>query len=395
MTNAYLERDLDADLSDDEAPWDALPGTVAPRSAPADSGRGRRRHRRRRLRLAARWRADAVVVPMRAARLRLLVWIAVGLALLGVSRQLREEATLFAAPATVTGWMGLVCGLLGVWLVPGQWMSALMMRTGTGLSAWLGMRITATLVWYALVGPVIHHSGEGARVTTDGILIMTFAASVAVAVGLLLGMSTWPTRRWQRVLLPAALGAVAAQIVIVTTMRLWTYDMNYAHIRRLDWLIVLCCAVLVTAAVLSRPVMPPVRTPANLRGVLVALFVLALTAAALSVVDERWSPEQQMPSAFAVEQIPASAGTDVALSLTGIGPEGPELIRRAKFSVFDVAGRELLAQLHITDGTLLVTLPGGSQQTLCRPDAPAKVTVRDSGSGLRAQATLPDGWCLR
>ena len=55
------------------------------------------------------------------------------------------------------------------------------------------------------------------------------------------------------------------------SMRVWTYDMNYAHIRRLDWLIVLGCVLLVTLGTLSRPKLPPVRTARNMRTILVSL----------------------------------------------------------------------------------------------------------------------------
>ncbi|MHA0289054.1 hypothetical protein ACXYX3_21735 [Mycobacterium sp. C3-094] len=394
MKNASPEIDLDAEYADEREVSEPLPNSVQTTSSDLRRRR-RRRHRRRPWAPAARWRGNAALVLDRATRLRLLIWIVIGLALLGTSRWLQHDASLFAAPTTATGWVALACGLGGLWLVPGQWMSALMMRTGAGLPAWLGTRISTTLAWYALVGPVIHHFGEGAQVTTNGILIATCAASGAVAVGVLLGLSRWPARRWQRLLLSAAVGAAGAQIVIVMTMRLWTYDMNYAHIRRLDWLIVLGAAVLVTMATLIWPIMQPARTPANVRGVLASVVVLVGTAAALSFVDAHWSPEQQMPSAFAVEQIPAPADADVALSLTGIGAEGPQMVRDARFAVFDITGRELPAQLRITNGTLLVTLLEGSRQLVCRPGSPPKVTLRDGVSGVRAQAVVRDGWCPR
>ena len=67
-------------------------------------------------------------------------------------------------------WTAMICGIAGIWLVPGLWLSAVVMRTGVGPTAWLGTRIGTTLAWYALVGPVIHNAGQGARVTTGVIL---------------------------------------------------------------------------------------------------------------------------------------------------------------------------------------------------------------------------------
>ena len=98
--------------------------------------------------------------------------------------------------------------------------------------------------------------------------------------------------------------------------------MNYEHIRRLDWLIVLACALLVTLGTLSRPKLPPVRTARHMRTILVSLAVVAVTAVALLATGSRWSPEQRMPSAIGAEQVPAPPGADVAFALTAIGPEG-------------------------------------------------------------------------
>ena len=84
--------------------------------------------------------------------------------------------------------------------MPGLWLSAVMMRTGVGPAAWLATRIGTTLAWYALVGPVIHASAQGARVTTGGIVGATVAATAAVCLGVALGLLRRPADPWLRLL---------------------------------------------------------------------------------------------------------------------------------------------------------------------------------------------------
>lgn len=339
----------------------------------------------------------------RAARMRLVAWLFVGVALLMVARWFQpEQGSLFSGPPTLTAWVSLVCGFAGMWLVPGQWLSALAVRTGAGLTAWLVTRIGTTLAWYALVGPIIHQQGQGARVTTDGILIATIGASAAIALGLLLGMVRRPARPWVRILAPAVIGAVTAQVVISVTMRVWTYDMNYSHIERLNWQIVFCCAALATLAALTRPKMPPARTAQNMRVVLVSLAVVAVTAGVLAIADTAWPPEQRMPSAFSIEQVPTPDGADVAFAVAAIGPDGPQLISQARFTASDETGRPIPVQTRWEGGqggaaenrTLLVALPPTGELPPCRADRSPKITVRDEVSGVRVQAVLPDGRCV-
>ena len=42
------------------------------------------------------------------------------------------NASPFAAPSGAVGWIALIAGVAGIWLVPGLWLSAVMMRTGIG-----------------------------------------------------------------------------------------------------------------------------------------------------------------------------------------------------------------------------------------------------------------------
>lgn len=407
------------DTRDDPAPIDApAPGGEAAGAAAVRAGertaphRGNRRNRRARQRRYRRrrwleiigsehrWRDQRHLRHERWSRVRVLTASVVGVTCLLLAHWLQpDQSSLFAMPTSAVGWASLLCGIIGVWLVPGVWLCALIIRTGAGLAAWLGARIATTVSWYALVGPIIHQQGQGAQVTTGGILIATTSATVAVCLGVLLGMSRRPAQRWARLLLPAIIGAICTQVVISVWMRVWTYDMNYSHIRRLDWLIVLACALLVTVGALSRPAMPPVRTVYTIRIAVASIAVVVVTAAALSVADDNWSPAQRMPSAFSIEQIPAPAGADVAFSLTAIGPDGPQLIERAEFTASDEAGRAVPVHTQVLAGatgeqaTLLVTLQQGTQPVLCRPGRPAKLTVRDTASGVRMQAVVADGWC--
>jgi hypothetical protein len=347
----------------------------------------------------------------RMARLRLLAGSAVGVGCLMVAHRLvPEQGSLFAAPSDAFGWTALICGVAGLWLVPGLWLSAVMMRFGAGPVAWLGTRIATTLTWYVLVGPLIHQLGQGARVTTGGILIATTAATAAACLGLALGLARWPSAPWLRALVAAVIGGVSAQAVIWAWMRVWTSGMDYLHIRRLDWMIVLGCALLVAVGSLSHPKLPPVLTARNMRKPLVALAVIATTAAALLATGARWSPAQQMPSAFGAEQVPAPDGADVALTLTAIGPDGSGLIQRAEFTTFDDTGRPIPVDMRLVqaDGTadratLLVVLQPAGQTVLCagigrlagasETGTPVKLTVRDHVSGVLVQAVIPDGWC--
>jgi hypothetical protein len=345
----------------------------------------------------------------RMARLRLLATSALGVGCLFVAHWLQPGSRLlFAAPSGPVAWIGVICGIAGVWLVPGLWLSAVMMRTGAGPMAWLGTRIGTMLPWYALVGPVIHDLGQGARVTTGGILTVTTGATAAVSLGVAIGLSRRPGGPWLRILVAAVIGGVCAQGVIWVSMRVWTDDMDYSHIRRLDWLIVLGCALLVTVGTLSRPKLPPVLTARNIREILVSLAVIATTAVALLATGVRWSPEQRMPSAFGAEQVPAPAGADVAFALTAIGPEGPGLIQRAVFTASDDTGRPVPVRTRLVDdgtadlATLLVVLDPGGRPELCErtPDGseqgwPVKLTLRDQASGVLVQAAIPAGWCAR
>lgn len=333
-------------------------------------------------------------------RLRIIIGSLVGTGSLLLSQLLRpDEASVFGPPADVSQWAALTFGCLGVWLVPGLWLSGLVIRTGAGLPAWLGTRIATTLCWYAAVGPVIHFMGEGARVTTAGILIATIAVTAAAVLGLVLGMSRWPGHRWQRVVALAFIGAVCAQVAISLSMRMWTYDMNYTHIRRLSWLIVLGGALIATVGDLCTPKLPPIRTLRSLRIISVFVLVFAMTGVALHVVGGKWSPQQQMPSAFAIEQRAAPSDVDLKLVLTPIGEAGPSMVRDAVFTVTDSWGRPVAATVEQLPGDgegveeLLVAVPTASRTDLCVPGGNAKITVRDQMSGVRVQATLPDVEC--
>ena len=371
-----------------------------------DTRRPRRRRRRRR-----RWgethtrHADFVECGAGAReqknRWRVIAWSAVGLACLLMSHWLRpENGSLFEFPADPAGGLSLAFGVIGTWLVPGLWLSALVMRTGAGLPAWAGTRIGATLVWYAAVGPVIHHLGQGARVTATGVLLATVLATAAAMVGVLLGQLRRPTSLWRSALISMAVGAVCAQLSLTVAMKVWSLDMNYEHLRRLDWLIVLCSSLLVTLGSLSRPMLPPSRTIRNGAPLMGGLGVAVVTVVTLAIVNVNWSPAQRMPSAFGLEQVVAPGGFDVAVSLTGIGPGGPELIRAAQFSAQDESGRpvpvrtQLSSTAESADATLLlVELPDSARSTVCRSGRPTKLTLKDAVTGARVQALVPERWC--
>jgi hypothetical protein len=348
------------------------------------------------------------LLPDRVIRLRLLGGSALGVAfLIFALRAQPAGGSPFAAPSGLVGWTAMLCAIAGIWLVPGLWLSAVMMRTGPDLAAWLATRIGTTLVWYAMVGPIIHDSAQGARVTTGGIFGATAAATGAVCLGVALGLLRWPGDPRLRIVLAALVGGISAQIGIWLFMRVWTYDMNYQHIRRLDWLIVVICALLTAIGMHSRPELPSLRTTRQMHKIFLSLAVIAISAVALLSFGARWSPEQRTPSAFSVEQVPAREGADVAFALTAIGPEGSRLIQRALFSASDDTGHPVGVRTRLAVGdrtadrpTLLVVLDAGSRPVLCGRTArgsqqgtPIKLTVRDETSGVLVQARIPAGWC--
>ena len=336
-------------------------------------------------------------------RLRLIAWSVVGAGCLMAAHRLKpDNGRLFGGPSDPVEWVSLLCGIAGVWLVPGIWLSALFVRIGAGLPAWLGTRIATTLIWYALLGPILHHLGEGAQVTSRGLLIATVAATAAVSLGVALGLSPWSANRWLRFVVPATVGAVCAQAAIAIAMRVWTVDMNYEHIQRLDWLILLVGAGLVTGGTLLRVSLPRILFTRKALSVLTFLAVIALTVGAVQLANSRWSPQQRMPSAFGIEQVLTPVGADVAFVLTAIGPDGPRFIQQAEFVASDANGRTIPVRTRIVgaDGVsgqavLLVTLPADERKALCEPGRSAKVTLRERISGTRIQAVVPARWCGR
>ncbi|OBF40814.1 hypothetical protein A5724_07095 [Mycobacterium sp. ACS1612] len=310
----------------------------------------------------------------------------------------------------MVGWIAMICGIVGIWLVPGLWMSAVMMRYAAGPAAWLGTRISTTLAWYVLVAPGIRQFGEAARITTLGILATTTVATAAVSLGVALGLSGRIASRWAWIVVAAIVGGGCAQGLILASRLVWSgEDRTYSHHVGLDVLIVLGCALLVVAGIVGSPKLPPVLTSRNVRTPLIALSVIAITAAALLAIGARWSPAQQMPSAFSAEQIPAPDGADLAFALTPLGPDGFELVRRADFTVYDETGRRVPVEsrLELADGaadrsTLIMALPRSSQPELCGKErmdraiqtgVPIKLTIRDQQSDLLLQAVIPVRWC--
>ncbi len=342
----------------------------------------------------------------RAMRWRILAESLLGVTLLYTAQWLQPPGGApFAGPHGSAAWLAALCGALGMWLVPGVWLSALLIRTGTGPVAQLATRVGALLAWYAVVGVVVHHVAQGADPTAGNIIGVTTASTAATCLGVALGLLPRPLDRRRRILAAAAAGSICAQAVIWFAMGYWTYQINYQHIRRLDWLIVLVCALLAALGQASRPALP-VRNAARLRGAIVAWAAIMTTAAVIAAVTAILPTTQRLPSEVAAEQVPAPAGADVALALAGIGPHGPEALRGVSFVTADDLGRPVPARFRITDergakdrASLLVVLDPAARSTLCGPTGPAgqanpvKVTLRDERSGMSTQAALPAGWC--
>jgi hypothetical protein len=340
-------------------------------------------------------------------RLRVLAGSLIGAGCLVLGDRLQPGgASPFAAPSGAVAWVAMIAGIIGIWLVPGLWLSAVVMRAGLGPAARLATRIGTTLSWYALVGPVIHRAAEGAFVTPGGIVGATVAATAAACLGIALGLVRRPANPALRLPMAALVGGICAQTLIWLSMRLFTDGVNYEHIRRLDWLIVLACAFLIAVGAGSRPDLPMLRTAGHIRMVLLSLAVVAVTAVALLATGSKWSPLQRQPSVIGAEQVAAPPGSDVAFALTAIGPEGRELIGRSIFAASDARGRPVNVSTSVVSdnssdsATLLVVLDPVSRPQLCeRPlggslqDRPVKLTVRDQTSGVLVQGIIPAEWC--
>lgn len=385
-------------------------GTATAGSAPAAAAADQRPagHGRHELRGGRQTTRSREISQNRRVRLQLLAGALIGTGCLVLSYLLQPgDASPFAAPSNAIAWIALIAGIVGIWLVPGLWLTAVMMRIGAGPVARLATRIGATLTWYALVGPVVHLVADGARVTRGGIFGVTVAATAAVCLGIALGLVRRPGNPWLRFLIAGLVGAFFAQTVLWLSMGLFTDGVNYEQIRRLDWLIVLACGLLTAIAAQSRPVLPLVRTGRHIRAVLISLAVAAVTATALIATGSIWSPAQRMPSAFGAEQIAAPPGSDVAFALTAIGPDGQAMIQHSAFTAWDDSGQPVPVGTSVVSGgpadsaTLLVVVDPVSRPQLCYrslggsvQDWPIKLTVRDQASGLLVQADMPAGWCL-
>src|SRR5690348_5752037 len=235
----------------------------------------------------------------RNARLRVLAASAVGVGCLFLAHWLApEQGSLFVAPSGAAAWIAMILGVAGAWLVPGFWLTAVMMRFAGGSAAWLGTRLVTMLAWYALLGPVFRHASQGARVTTLGLLTVTVAATAAACVGVALGLSPRPAVLWQRILIAVVIGGGAAQGALWLSTLGSEDDGSHSYGVGLDLLIVSCCALLVLAGMLSRPKLPPPLTAQSARTPVAALAVIAVSAGALILVGAKWSPSQQMPSAM-------------------------------------------------------------------------------------------------
>jgi hypothetical protein len=313
----------------------------------------------------------------------------------------------FAGVSNLPSWIALIAGLVGIWLVPGLWLSAVMMRIGVSPSARLATRIGATLAWYALVGPVVNLVADDAIVTRGGVFGVTVAATAAVSLGVALGLVRTPANPWLRFLAAGLVGALTAQIVIWLSMLLVPDSVNLEQIRRLDWVIVLSCGMLTAIGAHTRPDLPLVRSAKHVRVILISLAVVAVTAGALFAVGSIWSPAQRTPSAFGAEQVAAPSGSDVAFALSAIGPDGRSLIQRADFTAADDTGRPVAISTRVLAGgnaaptMLLVTLAPDSRPQLCERSVeateqgwPIKLTVRDQASGLVVQGIIPAQWCV-
>src|SRR5689334_8166223 len=294
---------------------------------------------------------DRDILHDRRVRLQLLAGLLIGMGCLLLAYRLHPgDTSPFAAPANAAAWFALIAGVVGIWLVPGLWLSAVMMRVGAGPAARLATRIGATLTWYALVGPVVHLVADGARVTRGGIFGVTVSATAAVCLGIVLGLVRRPTNPWLRFLIAGTVGGLGAQTMMWVSMQLFTNGVNYEQIRRLDWFIVIACALLTAIAAQSRPDLRFLRSARHIRTLLIGLGVVAATTTGLFAVGGVWSPAQLMPSAFSAEQIAAPPGTDVAFALTAIGPDGPAMIQRADITATDVTGRPVAVSTRLLPG---------------------------------------------
>lgn len=343
----------------------------------------------------------------RSIRLSVLAESLGGVGLLLVAQLLQPQGGApFVGPQDWAGWLAAVCGFIGVWLVPSGWLSAVMLRTGIGPVARFTTRVGSLLAWYALAAIVATVTAQGA-LATDGVLFgLTSGASIAACIGIALGLLPRPTCRVARSFLAAAVGGVSAQVVIWLATRYWTYQVNYDQIHRLDWLIVLGCALLSAAGQCGR-LAPRVPDAARLRRIIGGLLAITTVAAATVAFALLWPTTQHLPSEVSVQQVNAPAGVDFAIELDGIGPESYQALSRVSLEAFDDLGRPALVNFRPAQvgGTpdrviLLGRVDLASRARLCMPgssgrDSSPVVTVRDQSSGVFTQVTTAANWCTQ
>jgi hypothetical protein len=377
----------------------------------------------------------------RPAQLSVLVGSLLGIVLLLMAHELQPRGgSPFAVPQGFAAWLGVTCGVAGVWLVPGLWLSAVM-RTEAGPVAWVMTRVGVTLAWYALLGVMVYaaagltHPWEGAVHPTAGVILgVTITTTAMVCLGMALSALRLPIGRRTRMLVAAGTGGACAQLAAWVAAWLATTGDVTAELRRLDGWIVVTCALLAVAGQTSLARLPvrdvasstrkgtaiPAASFIRARGkpaagltvdaargrkVAVALVVLATTMVTV-VAANRWPTLQRWPSGLTAEQIPAPTGADLALEVVGIGPQGSEVLRQAAFAAYDDAGRAVRIRFRLSKAdrtarraTLLMVLDPHSRPRLCgsvlvsKEIAPVKLTVRDKASGLLVQAAIPTGWC--
>lgn len=311
----------------------------------------------------------------------------------------------FYSPAGWSGWAGVACGVVGVCLVPGVWLAAVM-PLGDGAAAKLASHLGLTLAWYA-VSTVVVHSTLRVPPTAGVVVGVTVTVTVVACAGILPAEIGHPARRMARSILAAVAGAVSVHCGLFLAGWLGPGPVASAFLSAYLPLVIGggLLALATTTAV-------GVRTPRESGAIadrrkLARIAATAATAMLLAVVAvvvgaQLWPTTQKQPPVLTVRQIPATGGSTVEFAIAGYGPGSTSLIDRASFRAFDDLGRPLPAGLQIADknrststATLRVSVDSGASQ-LCGPGGPGvKMTVRDMVSGTSVQGQLPAGWCGR
>ncbi len=338
--------------------------------------------------------------------LRVVAGSLLGAALLVLAQWLGPAAGApFGVPTGGRAIAGAVCGVLGVLLVPGLWISVVLRAErgfGPRLTAWVG----GTLAWHTLLALAAHAAVPGAKPTTGVVLGLTVGGTLAACGGLLLAPA-WPPV-WERAQLGVPVGAGLA-LVALPLLR-WRLGLakDISGPGFEVFTLVFGGVLGAAGATATRSTRAPRssggahgprhggRPPGPASRVLAALAAAVVAVGVVTLVAHDRPTTQHQPPALTAQQSQPPPGVDLAVTLGAAGAPVNALADAAAFGLYDPAGGRVSASVELVRSAgspvLFVTLAPASRSLLCRQlpvavgDMP--LVLRDATSGLRLAVRL-------